>query len=497
VVYIPSAKNKRRMVKMLSGIEVLEGIKGGTVSCQELLSKLYERIERSELNCYITLNKDNALEEAKEVDKRRAEAEYRKKKLLGVPIAIKDSISTKGIQTTCASKILTGYVPPYDAMVIEALKREGAIIIGKTNMDEFCMGSSTETSYYGPTRNPHDLTRVPGGSSGGSAAAVAAGESVLALGSDTGGSIRCPASFCGIVGLKPTYGFVSRYGLIAYANSLEQIGPMASTVADAALLLEVLSAKDERDSTQIKLTDTSSSNYHCSWLSGERSGSDGLGVKGMKIGVPKEFIEGVSPDVERAMWDAVHTFEDCGATYKEIHMQNLKYALASYYIIAMSEASSNLARFDGLRYGLRSGRDEDWHTTFSRIRGEGFGEEVKRRIILGTYALSAGYYGKYYLKALKIRTLIKHEFEEALKTHELLAMPTMPFIAFKLGERIKDPLSLYLADVNTVSINLAGVPSLSIPCGSSQGLPIGLQLVGKHFDEDMLLKAAFVYEQNV
>jgi aspartyl-tRNA(Asn)/glutamyl-tRNA(Gln) amidotransferase subunit A len=337
---------------------------------------------------------------------------------------------------------------------------------------------------------------VPGGSSGGSAAAISAGETVLALGSDTGGSIRCPASFCGVVGLKPTYGLVSRYGLIAYANSLEQIGPMASNVTDTALLLEVISVKDARDSTQVKIKNNAASNYLASSLSGNGDADVDKEVKGMKIGVPKEFIEGVSPAVEKSVWNAVHKFEDSGATYEEISMRglNLKYALASYYIIAMSEASSNLARFDGLRYGLRTAKDEDWHTTFSRIRGEGFGEEVKRRIILGTYALSAGYYGRYYLKALKVRTLIKNEFEAALKKHDILAMPTMPFVAFKLGERIKDPLSLYLADVNTVPINLAGVPSISIPCGFSDGLPIGLQLVSGHFEEDEILKAAFVFE---
>ncbi|HID19492.1 MAG TPA: Asp-tRNA(Asn)/Glu-tRNA(Gln) amidotransferase subunit GatA [Methanophagales archaeon] len=477
----------------ITAIEVVEGIKSGTISCEELVCEIYERIERSDLNAFITLNKANALEKARETDKKRDAEECRQKKLLGVPVAIKDSISTKGIQTTCASKILTGYVPPYDATVIDALKREGAIIIGKTNMDEFCMGSSTETSYYGPTRNPHDLSRVPGGSSGGSAAAISADETVLALGSDTGGSIRCPASFCGIAGLKPTYGLVSRYGLIAYANSLEQIGPMASNVTDTALLLEVIAAKDERDSTQVKIKNNASTNYCLSWLNGgERSGSEE--IKGMRIGIPKEFIEGVSPEVEKSVWNAVHKFEDFGATYEEISMRKLKYALASYYIIAMSEASSNLARFDGLRYGLRTGKDEDWHTTFSRIRGEGFGEEVKRRIILGTYALSAGYYGRYYLKALKVRTLIKNEFEDALKTHDILAMPTMPFVAFKLGERIKDPLSLYLADVNTVPINLAGVPSISIPCGFSYGLPIGLQLVSGHFEEDKILKAALFFD---
>jgi len=480
----------------LTAIDAVEGVKSGNMSCEELVWEIFERIERSELNAFITLNKENALEKAREVDKRRDEEEYRRKKLLGVPIAIKDSISTKGIQTTCASEILEGYIPPYDAAVIEALKREGAIIIGKTNMDEFCMGTSTETSFYGPTRNPHDLGRVPGGSSGGSAAAISACETVLALGSDTGGSIRCPASFCGVVGLKPTYGFVSRYGLIAYANSLEQIGPMASNVTDTALLLEVISAKDARDTTQVKLKNNAAMNYCATSISMNEDTDVDKEVKGMKIGVPKEFIEGVSPEVEKSVWNAVHKFEDSGAIVEEISMRglNLKYALASYYIIAMSEASSNLARFDGLRYGFRPGKDEDWHTTFSRVRGEGFGEEVKRRIILGTYALSAGYYGRYYLKALKVRTLIKNEFEDALKRHDMLAMPTMPVVAFELGERIKDPLSLYLADVNTVPINLAGVPSISIPCGFSNGLPIGLQLVGKHFEEDEILKAGFVFE---
>ncbi len=478
----------------LTAIEVAEGIKSGTISCVELILKIYDRIERSELNCFITLNKENAVEKAREVDKKRNEEEYRHKKLLGVPIAIKDSISTKGIQTTCASEILKGYIPPYDATVIEALKREGAIIIGKTNMDEFCMGTSTETSYYGPTRNPHDLSRVPGGSSGGSAAAISAGETVLALGSDTGGSIRCPASFCGVVGLKPTYGLVSRYGLIAYANSLEQIGPMASNVTDTALLLEVLAAKDERDSTQVKIKNNTATNYLASSLNRNEDADVDKEVKGMRIGIPKEFIEGVSAEVEKSVWNAVHKFEDSGAEYELISMRDLKYALAAYYVIAMSEASSNLARFDGLRYGLRSGKDEDWHTTFSRIRGEGFGDEVKRRIILGTYALSAGYYGRYYLKSLKVRTLIKNEFEAALKRHDILAMPTMPFVAFKLGEKIKNPLSLYLADVNTVPVNLAGVPSISIPCGFSNGLPIGLQLVSGHFEEDKILKAALCFD---
>ncbi len=475
-------------MKDITVAEVVAGIKSGDISCEELISGIYERIERSELNCYITLNRDKAIEEAIRVDKNR-EA-YMDKRLLGVPIAIKDSISTAGIQTTCASKILTGYVPPYDATVIEALKREGAIIIGKTNMDEFCMGTSTETSYYGPTLNPHDHTRVPGGSSGGSAAAVSAGEALIALGSDTGGSIRCPASFCGVVGLKPTYGLVSRYGLIAYANSLEQIGPIATNVRDTALLLEVISAKDERDSTQIKIDNNSNSNYV---FKTEKNGED---VRGLRIGVCREFLEGVAPEVEESVWHAIYKFEDLGASYEEISLKYLKYALAAYYIIAMSEASSNLARFDGLRYGLRLDMDADWHTTFSRIRGEGFGEEVKRRIILGTYALSVGYYGRYYLKALKIRTLIKREFEAALRAYDILAMPTMPCVAFKLGERIKDPLSLYLADVNTVPVNLAGLPSISVPCGVFNGLPIGLQLVSGQFQEDKIINAAMAYESS-
>ncbi len=472
-------------MRKLTAVDVVTGIKNGDISCEELISRIYERIDRSELNCYITLNRDRAIEEAIRVDKNRGA--YMAKKLPGVPVAIKDSISTAGIQTTCASKILTGYVPPYDATVIEALKREGAIIIGKTNMDEFCMGTSTETSYYGPTLNPHDHSRVPGGSSGGSAAAVSAGEAILALGSDTGGSIRCPASFCGVVGLKPTYGLVSRYGLIAYANSLEQIGPLTTNVRDAALLLEVISAKDERDSTQVKIASNSRSNYVF------KNEED---VKGLRIGVCREFMEGVAPEVEEAVWNAIYSFEELGASYEEMSLKYLKYALAAYYIIAMSEASSNLARFDGLRYGLRIDVDADWHTTFSRIRGEGFGEEVKRRIILGTYALSVGYYGRYYLKALKVRTLIKREFDAALRSYDILAMPTMPCVAFKLGERISDPLSLYLADVNTVPVNLAGLPSISLPCGISNGLPIGLQLVSGQFSENKIINAAIAYESN-
>lgn len=468
---------------METACKLAEDFRGGR-SCEDFIERIYEGIDEK-LNAYITLSRENAIETARRVDK----GEFKDGKLSGVPIAIKDAISTKGIPTTCASHILNGYIPPYDAHVIELLKSEGAIIIGKTNMDEFSMGTSTETSYFGPVKNPCDTTCVPGGSSGGSSATLAAGDVPLALGSDTGGSIRCPASFCGIVGLKPTYGLVSRYGLVAYANSLEQIGPMACNVKDTALLLDVICGPDKRDSTQVG----SDGGY----LKSIEAGVNGL--KGLKVGVPKEFFsegEGrVDPDVEKSVYDGLSIFEDLGAEVIDVQLPNTKYALAAYYIIAMSEASSNLARFDGLRYGLRLDKDKDWHTTFSEIRAKGFGEEVKRRILLGTYALSAGYYGKYYIKALKVRTLIKNDFDIALKDADVLVAPTMPFPAFKIGEKINDPLSLYMADVNTVPINLAGVPSISINCGYSGKLPIGLQIIGRSFEEGTILKAAYAFEE--
>ena len=443
-----------------------------TDGAAEAVHRCFERIKQNDFNSFITLNIEDALSMAEHVSGGR---------LCGVPIAIKDNISTRGIQTTCASKILTGYIPPYNATVIERLEREGAVIIGKTNMDEFAMGTSTETSYYGAVENPWNAGCVPGGSSGGSAAALAGGEVPLALGSDTGGSVRCPASFCGVVGLKPTYGAVSRYGLISYANSLEQIGPMATTVADAALLFNVVAGYDKRDSTSVKKQfDT----------------TEPLDMKGMKIGVPEEYFgEGMSSVVEKVVWNAVHSFEDLGAEYKEVSMPHTKYSLAAYYIIAMSEASSNLARFDGLRYGYHA-EEGDCHTSFSKTRAEGFGDEVKRRILLGSYALSAGYHDKYYLKALKVRTLVKKDFESAFKTYDMLLAPTMPYPAFKLGEKIKDPLSLYLADVNTVPINLAGVPAVSVPCGFENKLPIGLQLIGNFFDEKTILQAAHNFENS-
>jgi aspartyl-tRNA(Asn)/glutamyl-tRNA(Gln) amidotransferase subunit A len=456
--------------------ELKERIHAG--SSEEIVAEYLDRISKSKLNAFIYTVGESALSRAKEIDTNDIDGP-----LAGIPVAIKDNISTYGIQTTCASNILKGYIPPYDAHVIERLKEAGAVIIGKTNMDEFAMGTSTETSFYGATKNPWDLDRVPGGSSGGSAAAVAGGEIPLALGSDTGGSVRCPASFCGVVGLKPTYGVISRYGLIAYANSLEQIGPFATSVRDVATLFDVVAGYDPRDSTSVD----KEVNYSSALMND---------VRGLKIGVPEEYFgEGTDEKVEKAVRDAIHTLEELGANWKKVAMPHTKYALSAYYIIAMSEASSNLARFDGMRYGLRT-EDKDWHTTFSQVRAAGFGDEVKRRILLGTYALSAGYHDKYYLKALKVRTLIKQDFEHAFKDVDVLITPTMPYPAFKLGEKIDDPLSLYLADVDTVPINLAGVPSISVPCGFSDGLPIGMQIIGKHFDEAAILRTAYTFEEN-
>jgi len=448
---------------------------------EESIHKTYDRIRHSKLNAFITLTEQEALKTARAADEGKVTG-----KLVGIPVAVKDCITTKGVLTTCGSKILDGYVPPFDAEVVARLKKEGAVIIGKTNMDEFAMGSSTESSHYGPSKNPWDLTRVPGGSSGGSGAAVAGLESRMALGTDTGGSVRCPASFCGIVGIKPTYGLVSRYGVIAYANSLEQVGPMARNVSDAALLLDVIAGHDPKDSTSVNAADEV---HYTDYLVED--------VKGLTIGVPKEYFgEGTDKKVEKAVWDAIMKLNKLGADYKEVSLPHTKYALSAYYIIAMCEASSNLARFDGLRYGLRVGKDENWHTTFSRIRADGFGEEVKRRVMLGTYALSEGYYGRYYLKALRVRTLIKQDFERAFKDVDVLAAPTMPFPAFKIGEHAEDPLSMYMADVDTVPINLSGVPSISVPCGFAGKLPIGVQFIGGFFDEPKLIRTAYTFELN-
>lgn len=427
--------------------------------CLEAISKMLERIEKSKLNAYITVCKKESLQKAEEYDKGKV-----KGRLAGVPVAVKDNITTKGIRTTCASKMLSNYVPVFDAHVVERLKAEGAIIIGKTNMDEFGMGTTTETSYFGVVRNPYDLNRVAGGSSGGSAAVLANDEAVLALGSDTGGSIRCPASFCGVYGLKPTYGLVSRFGLIPYANSLEQIGPMANSIEDLILLLEVIAGKDERDST----------NAGRSFEFRE--------VENLRIGVVKNMS--AEEQIMDRFFDALNGFE-----YEEIELPSLKYALSAYYIIAMSEASSNLARYDGVRYGFSVPELTSWSDYFSRVRAEGFGEEVKRRIMLGSYALSAGYYGKYYLKALKARTLIIEDFRNAFAKFDVLVSPTMPTLPFRIGE-LKDPLTMYKMDVNTVPVNLAGLPALNIPLGFIKGLPVGMQVIGNYFEESKLISFA-------
>ena len=466
---------------MMSIADVLRRVEDS--SAEDVAFEHLEQIRKSKFNTFITVAEDQSLMRARLIDSGDLKSDGR---LSGVPIAIKDNISTNGIRTTCASHILDGYIPPYDATVIERLYNEGAIVIGKTNMDEFAMGTSTESSYFGPTRNPHNPDCVPGGSSGGSAATVAAGEVAISLGSDTGGSVRCPASFCGVVGLKPTYGAVSRYGLISYANSLEQIGPIASNVWDVALLYSIIAGHDPRDSTSVDTSTTID-------IGGNNGNNGNQDVAGLKIGIPAQYFgEGVDPVVEKAVWGGIHRLEDAGATYTEIDMPHTEYALAAYYIIAMSEASSNLARFDGMRYGLRID-DTDWITTLSEIRALGFGEEVKRRIILGTYSLSAGYHDKYYLKALKVRTLVKQDFDSAFGSVDVLIAPTMPIPAFRIGELV-DPLSQYLADVNTVPVNLAGVPSVSVPCGSTRGLPIGMQIIGRFFDESRILGVAAAVE---
>ncbi len=438
---------------------------------RDSIAEMIERIKKSELNAFITLN-ENCLKEAEKFDKKEL-----KGKLAGIPVAVKDCITTEGLLTTCGSKILHDYIPPFDAHVVERLKEEGAIIIGKTNMDEFAMGTTTETSYYGVVRNPYDLERVAGGSSGGSGACVAAEESVLSLGSDTGGSIRCPASFCGVVGLKPTYGLVSRYGLIPYANSLEQIGPFAASVDDLALLLEVIAGPDERDSTNAR--------REFEYNPKER--------EGLRIGVIKEM--GGNDDVMSSFEEVVELIKK-HHTVGEVSMPSFKYALAAYYIIAMSEASSNLARYDGVRYGLSDEKLSSWNVFFSKVRAEGFGDEVKRRIMLGSYALSAGYYGKYYLKALKVRTLVVRDFKKALNDFDLLIAPTMPALPFRIGE-LADPLTMYKADVNTVPINLAGVPSLSLPIFERKGLPVGMQIIGNYFEENSILSFARWLEKEI
>ena len=407
----------------------------------------------------------------------------KKSPLSGVPISIKDNIVTQDWETTCASKILKGFIPPYDATVVRKLREAGAVIFGKCNMDEFAFGSSCETSCFGPTHNPWNLDYVPGGSSGGSAAAVASDIAIAALGSDTGGSIRQPASFCGVVGLKPTYGRVSRYGLVAFGSSLDQIGPITKTVEDCAMIMNVLAGHDERDSTSANVPVPD----YTSFLSKD--------VKGLKIGLPKEyFVKGLDPEVEKMVRQAAKVFQDLGATCVEVNLPHMKYAVAVYYIVAVAEASSNLGRFDGVQYGFRH-ESTNLRDMYFETRDQGFGAEAKRRILLGTFVLSAGYYDAYYLKGLKVRTLIKQDFDQAFQKVDLILGPTAPTPPFKIGEKINDPLSMYLSDIYTISANLAGVPAMSIPCGfSDKGLPVGVQLTAKPFGESTIFRAASAYE---
>jgi aspartyl-tRNA(Asn)/glutamyl-tRNA(Gln) amidotransferase subunit A len=403
--------------------------------------------------------------------------------LAGRTVAVKDNISTAGVRTTCGSEMLADYVPPYDATVVERLKAAGATVVGKTNMDEFGMGTTTETSAFGPTKNPVDESRVPGGSSGGSAAAVAAGKADVALGSDTGGSVRCPAAFCGVVGIKPTYGLVSRYGLVAYANSLEQIGPLASSVESAAEVLDVIAGPDERDATT---REAGADTDYASAADGD--------VEGLSVGVPTELIEGADKRVIERFEATLDDLKAQGAATHEVSLPSVEHAVQAYYVIAMSEASSNLARFDGVRYGPETDAEGNWNESFARVREEGFGDEVKRRILLGTYALSAGYHDKYYAKAQDARAWLKRDFDEALGDADVLASPTMPVLPFELGESLDDPLQMYLADANTVPVNLANLPAISVPAGQADGLPVGLQLIGPAFGERQLVRAASAVE---
>jgi aspartyl-tRNA(Asn)/glutamyl-tRNA(Gln) amidotransferase subunit A len=457
------------------------------VSARELTDAALARAEALEpaLHAFVGLRPERARAEAAEADARLSRGEPRSP-LDGIPVAIKDNMVQAGEPTTCASRILRGFVSPYNATVVSKLQRAGAVIIGRTNLDEFAMGSSTENSAYGPSRNPWDLARTPGGSSGGSAAAVAAGIVPLALGSDTGGSIRQPAACTGVAGMKPTYGRVSRYGLVAFASSLDQIGTFARSAADSAAALEVLCGHDPQDSTALPEPVPE----YTKQLSGE--------ISGLVIGLPREYLveEGVDPAVLRCVREAIAELERCGAKTREVSLPHTKYAIATYYLIATAEASSNLARYDGVRYGHRAANAKDVGDMYRRTRSEGFGAEVKRRILLGTYVLSAGYYDAYYRKAQQVRTLLRHDFEQAFAGCDVIATPTAPEVAFCLGEKTSDPLRMYLSDVYTVSANLAGIPGLSIPCGFAHGLPVGLQLLGKPLDEATLLRSADSYQRH-
>ena len=457
------------------------------VTSREATEAVYRRIRELEgkIKAYLLLTEEEAFRQADQVDQKIAKGEE-VGALAGIPLGLKDILCTKGIQTTCASKILGGYVPFYDATVIRKLKEKDAVFLGKLNMDEFAMGSSTENSGFQITHNPWDLKRIPGGSSGGSAAAVAGDECIAALGTDTGGSIRQPAACCGVVGLKPTYGRVSRYGLVAFASSLDQIGPITKDVEDCAILMNAISGYDPCDSTSVK---EEVPNYMHSLKKD---------IKGIRIGIPEEyFIEGMDPEVEKAVKEAIDSLRKWGADIRTISLPHTEYAVAIYYIIATAEASSNLARYDGVKYGFRLKGYRDLMEMYTQTRAKGFGKEVKRRIILGTYVLSAGYYEAYYRKASQVRTLMRKDFDEAFQKVDVIVSPTAPTPAFRIGEKTEDPLQMYLSDIHTIPVNLAGIPAISIPCGfSHEGLPIGLQLMGKHFDEGMLLRVAYTFEQN-
>jgi aspartyl-tRNA(Asn)/glutamyl-tRNA(Gln) amidotransferase subunit A len=470
-------------LNQLTAATLIQRLSRKEITPSEIIADTFKRIEEVEakVKAFCLFDKEQIKARLKKI-----EQGGRLGKLFGIPVLIKDNICVNGELTTCASKILSGFKPPYHATVVERLEKEGAILFGKANMDEFAFGSSCETSCYGPTHNPWDLERIPGGSSGGSAAAVCADETILALGSDTGGSIRQPASLCGVVGLKPTYGRISRYGLIAFASSLDQIGPISKDVGDAALLMNMISGSDAMDSTCVDLPVP---DYTKSLVND---------VRKIKIGVPKEyFVAGIDKEVEAAVKKAIALLTKLGAQVNEISLPHTEYAVAVYYIIGPAEASSNLARFDGVQYGLRAGETKGLIEMYKETRREGFGQEAKRRNILGTFVLSSGYYDAYYLRALKVRTLIKRDFELALQNCDAILTPTSPTAAFKIGEKLDNPLAMYLSDVCTISANLAGIPAISLPCGfTKNNLPIGLQLLAKPFNEEMLLRIAYTYEQN-
>ena len=471
-----------------TAVELGEKIKAGEVTAMEAAMAAMDAIEKKEeiYHSYVTvLGRETVLKRAEEVQ-RMIEDGTLTGPLAGVPAAIKDNMCTEGVRTTCSSRILDNFVPPYTAEAVKNLEKAGVVIIGKTNMDEFAMGSTTETSYYGATKNPWDPEHVPGGSSGGSAAAVAAEECIFALGSDTGGSIRQPASYCGVVGMKPTYGTVSRYGLIAYGSSLDQIGPMAKDVRDCAVILDAIASHDEKDSTSVEREEYA----FASALVND--------VRGMKIGIPKDYFgEGLDADVRAAVMEAAKVLEAQGAVVEEFDLGLVKYAIPAYYVIACAEASSNLARFDGVKYGYRTPEYEGLHNMYKKTRSEGFGPEVKRRIMLGSFVLSSGYYDAYYLKALRTKALIKQEFDRAFEKYDVILGPAAPTTAPKLGESLDDPIQMYLGDIYTISVNLAGLPGITVPCGTDQqGLPVGVQLIGDCFKEKNILRAAYTYEQN-